>query len=232
MRRNDHSNSYLQNAWNKYGESCFEFSVLEQCTEEDLDDKECAYIRLFDSMNRDKGYNLESGGHVNKHMSDESKARMSKAKDGMYCGTNNPMYGVHLKHSEKWKQWASKRFSGVNNPNYGKHFQVSDETRRKLSEANRGERNGFYGKHHTEEAKRRMSEKKRGMKWSLEDILKRGQNKRVRCLNNGMEFESLSLAAQWAGTTAPESISRVCYKKQKTAGFNPETKEKYTWEFI
>lgn len=37
---------------------------------------------------------------------------MSKAKEGMYLGENNPMYGVHLKHTEEWKHWASKAFSG------------------------------------------------------------------------------------------------------------------------
>ena len=63
LRRNKQNNSYLQNAWNKYGEKNFEFAILEVCTEEELDDKECAYIQLFNSMNRDNGYNLESGGH-------------------------------------------------------------------------------------------------------------------------------------------------------------------------
>ena len=112
LRRNKQNNSYLQNAWNKYGEKNFEFAILEVCTEEELDDKECAYIQLFNSMNRDNGYNLESGGHANKHMSDDSRAKMSKAKEGMYLGENNPMYGVHLKHTEEWKHWASKAFSG------------------------------------------------------------------------------------------------------------------------
>ncbi|HEX5125660.1 MAG TPA: GIY-YIG nuclease family protein [Rhodocyclaceae bacterium] len=32
LRRNKHSNPYLQNAWNKYGEDAFEFIVLEECS--------------------------------------------------------------------------------------------------------------------------------------------------------------------------------------------------------
>ena len=148
------------------------------------------------------GYNEDSGGNLNKHPSERTRAKIS----AKVSGKNNPMYGVHL--------------------------IASEETRQKLSDAQRGENNGFYGKHHTEEAKRKMSEAKQGKKPTHEDILRRGQNKRVRCLNNGMEFDALSFAAQWTGNTAPESISRVCYHRQKTAGFNPETQERYTWEFI
>ena len=47
-----------------------------------------------------------------------------------------------------------------------------------------------------------------------------------------MEFEALSLAAKWANGTAPESISRVCQHKQKTAGVDPDTGERLKWEFI
>ena len=36
LRRNVHDNDYLQNAWNKYGEENFEFSIVEIC-ENDVD---------------------------------------------------------------------------------------------------------------------------------------------------------------------------------------------------
>lgn len=202
LRRNGHYNKHLQNSWNKYGECSFETGIIIECDESDLDDLERYYIREYQSDNVMYGYNEESGGCVLKH------------------------------HSERSKEKISARMSGENNPMYGVHLECSDETREKLSDANRGENNGFYGKHHTEEAKRKMSEAKRGKKPTHDDIINRGQNKRVRCVNNGMEFDALSFAAQWAGNTAPESISRVCYHKQKTAGHNPETNEKYIWEFI
>lgn len=222
----------LQRSWNKYGEENFEFSILEGCPESQLDEKEIMYIQKYNSMDRQFGYNLDSGGSLNKHMSEESKLKMSDAKKGKYDGVNNPMYGVHLKVSDEKKKLLSKMFSGKNNPMYGVHNKISEETRKKLSKAQSGENNGFYGKHHTDEAKRRMSEAKRGKKVSIEVILNRGQTKRVRCINNGMEFDALSFAAQWACNTAPESISRVCYGKQKTAGTDPFTGEKLKWEFI
>ena len=50
-------NSYLMEDWHKYGANNFDYIVLEY-TAENLKDKECYYIELFDTINRDKGYNL------------------------------------------------------------------------------------------------------------------------------------------------------------------------------
>ena len=44
LRRGDHDNSKLQNAWNKYGEEEFDFVILERCTVEELIPKEQTYI--------------------------------------------------------------------------------------------------------------------------------------------------------------------------------------------
>lgn len=202
LNRGDHHNKHLQNAWNKYGENSFEFDVVCECDEDQLDEYERNYIHENKTTDERYGYNEESGGNKHKHLSERTKAKISAKTKGV----NNPMYGVHL--------------------------VVTDETRQKLSDAQSGTNNGFYGKHHTEESKRRMSEAKRGRKVSIDIILKKGQNKKVRCLNNAMEFDTLSFAAQWAEDTAPESISRVCYGKQHTAGTDPVTGERLKWEFI
>lgn len=47
LRHNKHQNAYLQNAWNKYGESNFEWFVLELCDNEKLTEKEQYCIDLF-----------------------------------------------------------------------------------------------------------------------------------------------------------------------------------------
>lgn len=44
LRKGIHSNLKLQNAWNKYGESNFEFSIIETCEVEDLQTREQFYI--------------------------------------------------------------------------------------------------------------------------------------------------------------------------------------------
>lgn len=44
LRHNSHDNRHLQNAWNKYGEKCFDFFVLEKCNIEELIEREQFYI--------------------------------------------------------------------------------------------------------------------------------------------------------------------------------------------
>lgn len=58
LREGSHRNQYLQRAWGKYGESLFEFSVLEYCSKEQCLNLEQYWMDLFRSYERDKGYNL------------------------------------------------------------------------------------------------------------------------------------------------------------------------------
>ena len=67
LKNNTHRNSHLQNAFNKYGEDAFEFRILEETFEEDLDDAEEYWIDYFDSTNPKKGYNLREGANSYKH---------------------------------------------------------------------------------------------------------------------------------------------------------------------
>lgn len=57
-----HRNSYLQRAWNKYGQDNFKFEIIDRCNINELDNKEKYYIQKFNSMNKDCGFNLDSGG--------------------------------------------------------------------------------------------------------------------------------------------------------------------------
>lgn len=62
LRNNHHINTYLQSAWNLYGEEYFIFYILELCSPLDLSDKECCYIAEYKTLSHEDGYNLTSGG--------------------------------------------------------------------------------------------------------------------------------------------------------------------------
>lgn len=209
LRHNRHENDYLQKSWNKYGEECFVFNVLCECSEDELDQTEIQYIQQYNSMNRDYGYNFESGGSLNKHISEESRRKMSEATIGRYAGEKNPMYGVHLKLSDERKRELSKRFSGSGNPMYGVHLKATDEQRRRQSERMRGSGNPFYGRKHTEETIKKISDTRKKTK--------------VRCVETGDEYSSSTDAMRKTGIHSG-SILRAA-KKNLTAGG-------YHWEIV
>ena len=185
LNNNTHHSIKLQRAWNKHGESAFEFSVIEECEpiKEILEEREqfwMDYYKAYDNHNYNvskiAGRSMQGRSH-----SSDSKTKMSEAKKGK----------PGPKHSEETKLKMSKSKSGENhplyglakedNPNYGKKHTPaaranmsaahkgkfvgelspsygktpSDETRAKLSAANKG-------KTHSEETKAKMSAANKG----------------------------------------------------------------------
>lgn len=88
LNNNKHNNLHLQQAWNKYGENNFEFSIIEYCEKCDLNGKEKYWINYYNSTNKNNGYNIAIGGSANKgfHHTKESIEKMliSRGYDGNY----------------------------------------------------------------------------------------------------------------------------------------------------
>jgi predicted GIY-YIG superfamily endonuclease len=60
LEKKYHYNIHLQSAWNKYGGDNFEFSIVEECNIDQLNQCEIYWIAKFDSY--ENGYNLTPGG--------------------------------------------------------------------------------------------------------------------------------------------------------------------------
>lgn len=77
LKNNCHVNTYLQNSFNFYGESSFEFGIFEYCNEEELDELEIHYMDRYDVQR--KGYNICNGGiHVCPDNSNENHGMWRK----------------------------------------------------------------------------------------------------------------------------------------------------------
>lgn len=61
LAKNIHYNTYLQNAYNKYGKENFTYEILELCSKDKLNEREQFYVKLFDSY--ENGYNCDLGGN-------------------------------------------------------------------------------------------------------------------------------------------------------------------------
>lgn len=133
---NKHSNSYLQNSWNEYGEESFDFEIIEfidivDGDKDNLIEREQYWLDYYQSYIRDKGYNLQP------------------------CSKN----ALGFKHSEETKEKQSIRMTGSGNFNYGRI--TPPEVKEKISESLKGK---MLGIKFTEDHKRKISKAQKGKK--------------------------------------------------------------------
>lgn len=85
LKSNRHENSYLQRAWNKYGQENFEFSILEEVQKQYLLLTEQTYLDRA-KLDGKKCYNLSyiaaGGGFAGHKHSEESKRKTSEKLKG------------------------------------------------------------------------------------------------------------------------------------------------------
>lgn len=72
------SNLLLYNAINKYGWENLKITKIVNCITEDVDELEKLYIEKFKTINKQFGYNLDSGGQSNKKHSPTTKRKIKK----------------------------------------------------------------------------------------------------------------------------------------------------------
>ena len=84
LRKNDHDNNYLQNAWNKYGEQNFSFSILEYCSKFDLLKREQFWMDHYKAHDPQFGYNLAkvAGNTAGIKWTEEHRARQIAVRTG------------------------------------------------------------------------------------------------------------------------------------------------------
>ncbi|WOF33042.1 NUMOD3 domain-containing DNA-binding protein (plasmid) [Bacillus subtilis] len=137
LRANRHENERLQNSFNKYGENNFEFEIIiqnDKFTKDELFHLEQMFIKIFNTIDRDIGFNLTLGGKgsLGWKMPKEERQRRAEA----YKGEGNPFYGKsHSKESIERK---------IKNTNYS--FTQSKEYRDKISKSMKGK---IFSKEHS-----------------------------------------------------------------------------------
>ena len=206
----------------KYGLDAFDFEILKECEDDELDYWEMYYIKELNTK-APYGYNLTNGGdggntYICKNAEEMNiiKQKISESNKG----EKNHMYGKH--HTEETKKKIIKALKGrkrkphseetkrkISESNKGKIF--SEETKNKISESRKGEKNWNYGKHHSEETKRKISESNKNGKWSKIVIqIDKSTYETI------AEFPSASEAERQLGYSQA-NISRCCSGKIKSA---------------
>jgi hypothetical protein len=169
LRNNYNDCEYLQRAWNKYKEENFKFSVLEECSIEELNRKEHYWCVLLNSHNKEKGYNIRPTDENGKYLvSDDTKQKLSKINKGRkFLESRNIKISISKKgkpRDEETKRklseyWKNRYKEGlVINPMSGKRH--SQETINKMSNIKIGKVGGMKGRKHSEETKNKMRKPK------------------------------------------------------------------------
>lgn len=77
--QNKSHSPYLQNAWNRYGKDCFEFSVIEQCDSFSVIEREQYYI---DTLRPEYNMAGSAGSRLGVKHSQEARRKISEASKG------------------------------------------------------------------------------------------------------------------------------------------------------
>lgn len=193
LKNNKHDNIYLQRSWEKYEESDFVLTILEEVNKEEILITEQKYLDNIFSSEKPymKYYNIgkhSSGGdNLTNHPDRESiiekirknrKILTEKEKKKLsikMMGENNPNYGNRWNdeqkknNSIKLKEYYSENANYIKGKTLIEYFgkEISEKYKKRISDMAKeriGEKNSFYGKRHTEDTKKRISEKKKGKK--------------------------------------------------------------------
>lgn len=184
----------------------YRLEILEIVKIEELDRKEQEYIAKYNTI-KPNGYNLDSGGKVNRNPTIETRMKQSKArlgKEPWNKGKSFPQASEHMMGNTLWKGRTH-----------------TEESKRKIGEGNRGKRHpevselmkgnkrslGF--KHSEEELKRRVATRK-----------KNGLTVKIQCVETGEIFDSISDASKKYGDSLNKHLNRAIKTDTKCAGFH------------
>lgn len=167
-----HSNIHLQSSIKKYGIDKFKFELLEECTRDKLSERERYWIKYYNSFGSG-GYNLTEGGDGGnfKYYTYEQRSKMLKGHK-VSDETRRKISESHKgrKMSEESKKRMSESHKGIKPWNTGIKLEGLALESVRSGQRNRRERElrEDIHYHHTEETKNKISESRKGMKFTDE----------------------------------------------------------------
>jgi group I intron endonuclease len=116
-------NTKIARAIRKYGIDNFNFEIIDNAlSQEELNELEKKYIKLFNSNTNEFGYNLLSGGNQGGKHSDETKLKISKK-----LKENPNKYWLGKSHSIESNQKRKETMKGVSCPKRGRKFSEEEK---------------------------------------------------------------------------------------------------------
>jgi group I intron endonuclease len=176
LKTGRHHSIKLQRAWNKYGPEAFEWSILQECSEEQLPWLEALWMAKLDSFKN--GYNIEEltldAGIIvrRRHHTEEAKAKMrgrklsEEAKAKIREARSKQVFTEETNAKRRGKKRSEETLANM------RGRKVSEETKEK------------HKRPQTTEAKLKISLANKGQTRSQETKLKMQEAWKRRKLNN------------------------------------------------
>ena len=255
LKNEKHNNEHLQSSYDTYGCDNFKFYIVEECSIDLLDERERYYIALYNTDDRECGYNIEPGGNQNKTLSDETKEKLRKANIGKKASEETRIKMSKAlsgrKISDEQKQFLRDLHIGSHLSDEtkikigiaSKRENRSEETLKKMSESHKREnlseetlqkmRDSHIGFHHTDETKEKLRLVFQNREFSDEWKQKISEAKKipVYCPQLDEIFDSakdaeIKYKAYGVNRT---KISECLNGTRKSSGKHPITGEFLTW---
>ena len=198
---------HLYNAIRKYGEDTFNIELIEQCDNQDLDNREKYWISYYNSYNN--GYNMTIGGEGNRIYDDEEIVELYKK-----LGTQRKVSEVLGCHVSTVKKACRAHNVKVGNGLTEEYWNSEQGLARRERMREMGKASA--GRVVSEETRKKQSLARKGKIPS--------NAKPVRCIETGKIYPSSAHAARDIGLKNNSGILQCCKSLQKTAG-------KYHWEW-
>lgn len=249
-------NAPLYNALRKYGFDNFTFEVLEECSQELLNEKEIFWIAHYKSNDRDFGYNVLAGGqnggilYPNEWFYELWDAGFTVGEIQKELGVSHETVRAKLEGYKDYNVHASRSRGAIKAINEGALFP-----NREIYPVYQYSLMGDFicSFPNTTEAARNFSNKPNcsdnithaingkqktayGFQWRKEKLEKIApvsspSGRLVECINTKQLFPSTVEAAKWAHIKSRSNITDCCLGKRKSAGKHPETGEKLYWRY-
>ncbi|CAK0764711.1 putative GIY-YIG domain-containing protein [Gammaproteobacteria bacterium] len=211
LNNGKHKNLHLLKSWNKYGEKSFIFDIIDNCSKENINEREVYWISFYNSFNENFGYNKTKGGDGGLGV------KMSKKNIQLLIDRNKNMIWtdeIRKKVGEKSKEFQKKYWT---------------KEKRELARKRMFGNSFKKGKNHTDEFKERCRINSTGRRHS--DITKEKcrlrklhYSKAIICIETGRNIPSLKEAGR-IFKTSPSNIKLVCEGKAKTC-------KKHTFKYL
>ena len=113
LRDNRHWISYFQNSWNKYGESNFEFHIIEYCPKEKLIEREQFYLDIFQAVKYGFNLNPIAASTLGYKQTERTCKNNSKAKMKQF---NDPIFREKYNQMMASPEYKERLMKGLNSP--------------------------------------------------------------------------------------------------------------------